>query len=260
MTSGRSKVHSLCPSRDLYSPHSTFHFTPEVQKVRPIKKMGGRKPSVVGTVRLFHRKLNIVEELKQELEYQILSGPEPEVVSVTHDEFNKKMSQLDELVDQLTQSENVDAEDSLNDAACLTKLKMEVAQAVKKHELSFRNNSTRPSSATSSRINRIPVPSAPESPRVVQSMRDTRQQQINNLADQQSTSNPITIHRQVQSAIGVLQKTLIEPSVLMYRIIYSHQHWNKQTLNKQTLSLLSLHRDPPSDLKKSPIVPHGPPK
>ena len=151
-------------------------------------------------------------------------------MSVTHDEFNKKMSQLDELVDQLTQSENVDAEDSLNDAACLTKLKMEVAQAVKKHELSFRNNSTRPSSATSSSINRIPVPSAPESPRVVQSMRDTRQQQINNLADQQSTSNPITIHRQVQSAMGVLQKTLIEPSVLMYRINYSHQHWNKQTL------------------------------
>ena len=115
------------------------------------------------------------------------------------------MSQLDELVDQLTQSENVDAEDSLNDAACLTKLKVEVAQTVKKHELSFRNISTRPSSAASSRSNRIPVPSAPESPGVVQSMQDTRQQQINNLEDQQSTSNPITIHRQLQSAMGVLQ-------------------------------------------------------
>ena len=96
--------------------------------------MGGRKPSIVGTVRLFHRKLNIVKELKQELEYQIHSGLEPEVVSVTHDEFKRTMSQLEELVDQLTQSENVDAEDSLNDAACLTKLKVEVAQSVKMHD------------------------------------------------------------------------------------------------------------------------------
>ena len=207
MTSGRSKIHSLCPSRDLYSPHLTFQFTSEVQKVRPTKKMGRRKPSIVGTVRLFHRKLNLVKELKQELEYQIHSGLEPEVVSVTHDEFKRTMSQLDELVDQLTQSENVDAEDSLNDAACLTKLKVEVAQTVKKHELSFRNTSTRPSSASSSRSNQIPVPSAPESPGVVQSMRDTRQQQqINDLADQQSISNLITIHRQVQSAMGILQE------------------------------------------------------
>ena len=37
-------------------------------------------------------------------------------------------------------------------------------------------------------------------------MQDTRQQQVNNLADQQSTSNPITIHRQVQSAMRVLQE------------------------------------------------------
>ena len=73
----------------------------------------------------------------------------------------KTMSQLDELVDQLTQSENVDAADSLNDAACLTKLKVEVSQTVKNHELSFRKTSTRPSRATSSRSNRIPVPSAP---------------------------------------------------------------------------------------------------
>ena len=131
---------------------------------------GGRKPSKVGKVRLFYRKLKIVEELKKELEYQIHSGLEPEVVSVTHDEFKKMMSQLDELVNQLTQSENEDAEDSLNDATCLTKLKVEVAKAVKKHEHSFRNDSTRPRSATSSRSNRIPVPSAPESPGVVQSM------------------------------------------------------------------------------------------
>ena len=37
-------------------------------------------------------------------------------------------------------------------------------------------------------------------------MQDTRRQQVNNLADQQSTSNPITIHRKVQSAKGVLQE------------------------------------------------------
>ena len=185
----------------------TFQFTSEVQKVRPTKKMGGRKPSIVGTVRLFHRKLNIVKELKQELEYQIHSGLEPEVVLVTHDEFKITMSQLDELVDQLTQSENVDAKDSLNAAACLTKLKVEVAQTVKKHEFSFRNTSTRPRSAASSRSNQIPVPSAPQSPGFVQSMRDTRQQQeVNNLADQQSTANPITIHRQVLSANGILQE------------------------------------------------------
>ena len=51
--------------------------------------MGSGKPSIVGTVRLFHRKLNIVNELKQELEYQKQSGLEPDVVSVTHDEFKK---------------------------------------------------------------------------------------------------------------------------------------------------------------------------
>ena len=117
------------------------------------------------------------------------------------------MSQLDELVDQHTHSENVDAENSLNYAACLTKLKVEVAQTVMKHGLYFRNTSTRPSSAASSLSNRIPVFSGPESPGVVQSVRDTRQQQqVNNLADQQSTSKPITIHRQVQSVIGILQK------------------------------------------------------
>ena len=127
-------------------------------------------------------------------------------MSVTHDEFKKNRSQLDELVNQLTKSENVDAEDSLDDAASLTKLKVEVAQIVKKHELSFRSTSTRPSSAASSSSNRIPVPSAPESPGVVQSTQYTRQQQVNNFADQQSTSNPITIHRQVQSTMGFLQE------------------------------------------------------
>ena len=104
-------------------------------------------------------------------------------MSVTHDELKKTMSQLDELVDR--------KEDRTN---------------CKKPELSFRNTSTRPSSATSSRSNRIPVPCAPESQGVVQSMQDTRQQQVNNFADQQSTSNPNTIDRQVQSATGVLQE------------------------------------------------------
>ena len=37
-------------------------------------------------------------------------------------------------------------------------------------------------------------------------MQDNRQRQVNNLEDQQSTSNPIIIHRQVQSAMGVLQE------------------------------------------------------
>ena len=97
-------------------------------------------------------------------------------MSITHDEFKKTISQLDQLVDQLTQSENVDSEDSLSDAAYRTKLKVEVAQTVKKHELSFRNISTRPRSASSSRSNRIPVASAPQSPGIVQSMRDSRQQ------------------------------------------------------------------------------------
>ena len=211
--------------------------------------MGGRKPSIVRTVRLFHLKIKIVKELKEELEYEIRSGLEPEVVSVTHNEL-KKGSQVDEVVDQLTQSENVDAADSINDAACLTKLKVEVAQTVKKHELSFRNTSTRPSSAASSRSNRIPVPSAPESPRVVQSMCYTRQQQqINDLADQQSTSNPIAIHRQVQAHCTCLWIVigldvdcwsakslicccchLIELPVLLYTKVSSHQQCNKQTL------------------------------
>ena len=51
--------------------------------------MGGRKPLIIGTVRLFHRKLNIVKVLKQELEYRKHSVLEPEVMSVTHDEFKK---------------------------------------------------------------------------------------------------------------------------------------------------------------------------
>ena len=151
-------------------------------------------------------------------------------MSVTHDEFKRTMSKLDELVDQLTQLENVDAEDSLNDAACVTKLKVEVAQTVKKHELSFRNTSTRPSSASSSRSNRIPVPSAPESPGVVQSMRDTRQQQINDLADQQSTFTRLLLIDKCSLPWEFCKKTPIESSVLMYRIVFSHQHSNKQTL------------------------------
>ena len=118
----------------------------------------------------------------------------------------KKMSRLDELLDQHTQSEMVDPEESLNDAACLTKLQVEVAQTVKKHELSSRKTSTRPKSAASSRSNRMPISSA-LTPGVVQRKRDTRQEhQIIDLADQQSISNPITIHRQVQSAMGDLQE------------------------------------------------------
>ena len=101
----------------------------------------------------------------------------------------------------------LDAEDSLNDAVCLTKLKVGVAQIGKKSYFSFRFNSTRPSSATSSRSNRTPIPSASESLGDVQSMRKNRQQQqVNDLAEQQSKSNPNTIRRQVQSAMGVLQE------------------------------------------------------
>ena len=68
--------------------------------------MKGRKPSIVGTVRLFHRKLNIVKELKQELEYQIHSDLKSKFLSVTHDEFKKTISKLDNLVNQLIQLEN----------------------------------------------------------------------------------------------------------------------------------------------------------
>ena len=127
---------------------------------------------------MFHRKLFIVKELKQELEYQIHPGLQPEVVSITHVEFEKTFSLLGERVGQLTKSENVEAEDYLNDAADLTKQKIEIAQTVSKREL---NTSTRPKSFASSRSNRIPVLSAPESPEVC----DTRQQHVYDLADQQ---------------------------------------------------------------------------
>ena len=81
------------------------------------------------------------------------------------------------IVDQFKQSENLDVEDSFNDAACLTKLKVEVAEILKKHELLNRNTSTNPTSDISSCSYRIRFPSAPEFQGVVQSMQDTRHQQ-----------------------------------------------------------------------------------
>ena len=101
----------------------------------------------------------------------------------------------------------MDAEDYLNVAALSTKLKIKVAQIEKKNELSFRFSSARPSSATLSRSNGISIPSASEPLGYVQSMQENRQQQqVNDWAEQQSISNPTTIHRQVQSAMEVLQE------------------------------------------------------
>ena len=81
-------------------------------------------------------------------------------MSITHYEFKKTVSQL----------EFLDAEVSLNYAACLKKLKVEIAQIVMKQEVSFQISSTSESGSTPSRNNTKTVPSAPGA---VQRMRDS---------------------------------------------------------------------------------------
>ena len=75
--------------------------------------MKGRKQSVAGTIRLFYRRLNTIEELKNEIEAQISSNTETEIVSLTHEEFKRLMGEIENLVDELTESDNQNAEGPL---------------------------------------------------------------------------------------------------------------------------------------------------
>ena len=97
--------------------------------------MKGRKQSVAGTIRLFCRRLNTVKELKNEMEAQISNNTETDIVSLTHEEFKRLMGEIKNIVDELTESDTQDAEGPLAEADQLIRLKMEVAQKVKRHEM-----------------------------------------------------------------------------------------------------------------------------
>ena len=116
--------------------------------------MKGRKQSVAGTIRLFYRRLNTIEELKNEIEAQISSNTEIEIVSLTHEEFKRLMEEIKNIVDELTESDNQNAEGPLTEADQLIRLKMEVAQKVKRHEMLRRTLTSRPNSAASTQSNR----------------------------------------------------------------------------------------------------------
>ena len=116
--------------------------------------MKGRKQSIAGTIRLFYRRLNTIEELKNEIEAQVSNNTEIEIVSLTHEEFKRLMGEIENIVDELTESDNQDAEGPLAEADQLIRLKMEVAQKVKRHEMLRRTLTSRPNSAASTQSNR----------------------------------------------------------------------------------------------------------
>ena len=115
--------------------------------------MKGRKQSIAGTIRLFYRRLNTIEELKNEIETQVSNNTEIEIVSLTHEEFKRLMGEMENIVDELTESDNQEAEGPLAEADQLIRLKMEVAQKVKRHEMLRRTLTSRPSSAASTQSN-----------------------------------------------------------------------------------------------------------
>ena len=116
--------------------------------------MKGRKQSVAGTIRLLYRRLNTIEDLKNEMEAQISNNTETEIVSLTHEEFKRLMREIENIVDELTESDNQDAEGPLAEADQLIRLKMEVDQKVKRHEMLRRTLTSRPNSAVSTQSNR----------------------------------------------------------------------------------------------------------
>ena len=78
--------------------------------------MKGRKQSVAGTIRLFYRRINTIEELKNEIEAQKSNNTKTEIISLTHGEFKRRMGEIKNIVDELTQSDNQDAEGLLAEA------------------------------------------------------------------------------------------------------------------------------------------------
>ena len=116
--------------------------------------MKGRKQSVAGTIRLFYRRLNTIEKLKNEIEAQISNNTETEIVSLTREECKRLMWEIENRVDELTESDNQDAEGPLAEVDQLIRLKMEVAQKVKRHEMLRRAITLRPNSAASTKRNR----------------------------------------------------------------------------------------------------------
>ena len=71
--------------------------------------------------------------MQNEIEAQISSNTETEILSLTHEEFKRLMGEIENLVDELTESDNQNAEGPFAEADQLIRLKMEVAQKVKRH-------------------------------------------------------------------------------------------------------------------------------
>ena len=116
--------------------------------------MKGRKQLVAGTIRLFYRRLNTIEELKNEMEAQLSNNTETEIVSLTHGEFIRLMGEIKNIVDELTESDHQDAEGPLAEADQFFRMKMEVAKKLKRHEIVRRTLISRPNSAASTQSNR----------------------------------------------------------------------------------------------------------
>ena len=125
--------------------------------------MKGRKQSVAGTIRLFYRRLNRIEELKNEIEAQISNNTNTEIVSLTHEAFKRLMGAIENIVEDLTELDNQDAEGPLAEADQLIRLKMEVAQKLKRHKMRRRTLTSRPNSATSTQSNRTTASTVVES-------------------------------------------------------------------------------------------------
>ena len=92
--------------------------------------------------------------MKNEIVAQISNNTETEIVSLTHEEFKRLMGEIENIVDELTESDNQEAEGPLAEADQLFPLKMEVAHNLKRHETLRRTFTSRPNSAASTQSNR----------------------------------------------------------------------------------------------------------
>ena len=112
--------------------------------------MKEQKQSVTGSKPFFYRRLNTIEELRKEIEAQISNNTETETVPLTHEEV-KRLLEIKNIVGELTESYNQDVEGSLAEADQLIRLKIEVAQKLKRHEMHRQTLTSHPNSAAYNR-------------------------------------------------------------------------------------------------------------